>query len=134
MTPGRINFGLLAAMAAALGDPDAKYPLEVAKGVPVGVPTDGGPIRCPGRARSTRRRPLPDLEPDDLLYEGTRWANNYPSARAIPGILANQFEVEIAEGCMLKMTLGEARRRWGRLQRWGVSEIPPRVPTATSQS
>jgi hypothetical protein len=115
--PGRIDFGLLAAMAAALSDPDAAYPLEVAKGVPVGVPTEGGANPMP-RASSIYEEKtkwsLPELEPEDLFDEGTRWANNYPSARAIPGILAKQFEEEIAEGCMLKMTLGEARRRWGR--------------------
>ena len=56
---------------------------------------------------------LPGLDPDDALDEGARWALNYPSARSIPAVLAKQFEEEIKHNCMMKMSLGEARRRWG---------------------
>ena len=106
----------MAALASALGDPDAAYPLYAARGVPVGVTEDGvnNPMpRAPAIYEAKTRWALPELDPDEALDEGARWALNYPSARAIPAVLAKQFEEEIEHKCMLKMSLGEARRRWG---------------------
>ena len=115
-TPGRIRFGLMAALASALGDPDSAYPIYVSRGVPVGVSEDGinNPMPRAGAIYEAKTKwSLPGLDPDDALDEGARWALNYPSARSIPAVLAKQFEEEIKHKCMMKMSLGEARRRWG---------------------
>ena len=114
--PGKINFGLLAALASAFEDPDAAYPLEVAKGVPVGVTTDEGtnPLpRAPAIYEAKTKWALPELGSEEWHLEHARWATNYPSARVVAATLAKQFEEEIGEDCMLRMSLGEARRRWG---------------------
>ena len=89
-TPGRIHFGLLAAMAEAFEDPDAAFPLEVAKGVPVGVATAKGdnPMpRAPAIYEAKTKWALPEPGSDEWLQENARWARNYPSARAVPAIL-----------------------------------------------
>ena len=114
--PGKINFGLLAAMASAFEDPDAAYPLVVAEGVPVGITTDEGanPLpRAPAIYEAKTKWALPELGSEEWLSEQARWATNYPSARVVAATLAKQFEEEIGEDCMLRMSLGEARRRWG---------------------
>jgi hypothetical protein len=40
-------------------------------------------------------------------------ADNYKSAKAIGPTLAAQFKEEVRRGHMLRMKVGEARRRWG---------------------
>ena len=98
------------------GGPDVALPLEAAKGVPVGVTTSDGlnpMLRAPAIYEAKTKWTLPELGSEEWLHEHARWATNYPSARAVPAVLEQQFEEEICEGCILRMSLGEARRRWG---------------------
>ena len=69
--------------------------------------------RAPAIYEAKMRWSLPEPGSDEWLVENSRWANNYPSARAVPAILEKQFAEEVAEGAMVKMSLGEARARWG---------------------
>ena len=53
---------------------------------------------------------LPELGEDD----GTcTWADNYHSARAIGATLKKQFDQEVEQGHMVRMSVREAKGRWG---------------------
>ena len=66
------------------------------------------------KARTVYRRKIKwklDEPDDDTKPE---WANNYISAKDRPDVLEKQFEEDIAEGKMMRISIQEARKEMGR--------------------
>ncbi|CAK0883391.1 unnamed protein product [Prorocentrum cordatum] len=104
-----IAFGLLDALGKAFGGPDYRVAVWAAVGVPLGVDT---PLpRTPAVYERKLKWALPRLSEDEFAA-GDQWAENYSSVRDRPEVIDRYLDEEVAEGRMLKNTLGEARRRW----------------------
>ena len=108
--PQSIDMRLLEAVAAAAGDPDAGVASQAAKGVRTGILSTLP--RTPAIFEAKSKWPLPDES--DRSWSGERSRDNYISAAERPDVLRRQFDEEVEQGMMEKLSLAEARRRWGQ--------------------
>lgn len=107
-----LHVRLLAAVASVLEDPDSSFPAEVARGVRLGVGVTMP--RTPAVFEAKTKWALPHEDEGEGGSE--KWATNYASAHERPETVRAQFENEVMEGLMIKVTAAEAKRRWpGRL-------------------
>lgn len=119
--PGKvIDFELLGALAAALGDPDAQAMDQYRSGVRLGYRR-----RLPRtRAVWERKKHWPNHVGADVAEAD--WVANYSSAALIAGQVEDTFEEHEAQGMMLSLPLAEARKLYGdRLRVAALGAVGP---------
>ena len=98
---------LMEALLDRAGDPDHKFLLDGEKGFPVGV------IRpLPRTPHMYEEQTSWKLE-DDPYMKSEVWRDNYESVGDHESFVRQQFEDECSEGLMEKLTLEEAKQRFG---------------------
>ena len=114
-----VEIRLLEAFAKACADPAAhlldRYASGVRYGVGVRLPRLPAVWRRKRRWRlEEQRRDTADFPEDPLgeLYRGAV-RENYKSAKELKEALRTELEQMVEDGKTLKMTLGQARKRWG---------------------
>ncbi len=116
-----INFRLLRGLVEAFGDPDCGYLEEMAeKGVRLGV--EGEVERVAEVFEEKRRWNLPEVAPgewEELLRD------DYSSASEHMGQVRGQLEKDVEKGDLIRMSLADARRRYGaRLKVASLAAVP----------
>ena len=101
-----IDFPLLLAVGRLCGDPDAEAMRDFIRGAPLGV--DEALPRTPAVWPPKAKWKLPDY----IETEHQALCDNYPSAEDFKDALELDVEEQVATGWMLRMTYGEARRRF----------------------
>ena len=115
-----IDFGLLAVLAEAMGDPDAAVAWECLRGVPIGFeevlnPT---PAVWPGKTKWK-------LDGQDPSKNFSATNANYPSAHLNQEILDEEFKEQRQSGMLKTFTFKEAREKFGeRLRIASLAIIP----------
>ena len=105
--PSYVRVRLLQAILQAANDPDAVICEHAAGGVRVGVGTTLP--RVPAVFEQKQSWALEHI-PDEVLGQSR---SNYSSARDRPEVLEKQFQDEIAENFMIKVTFRDAKAKYG---------------------